>query len=500
MMGLFDNIALGFSVALTLENLIYCFVGVTLGTLIGVLPGIAPVATIAMLLPVTYGLEPIGALIMLAGIYYGAQYGCSTTAILLNLPGEASAVVTCIDGHQMARQGRAGPALTIAALGSLFAGCVGTLMIALFAVPLTAFAFKFGPAEYFSLMVLGLIAASVLSGGSFLKSIAMILLGLLLGLVGMDVNSGTFRYTFGVLDLADGIAFVAIAMGIFAFAEIAGNIERETEHTVAPEKIHSLMPTRADFKASWKPVLRGTALGSFFGILPGTGATISSFCSYALEKRIADDKSRFGKGAIEGVAGPESANNAAAQTSFIPLLTLGIPPNAIMALLIGAMMIHGIIPGPQVMTENPDLFWGIIASMWIGNVMLVVLNLPMIGIWVKLLQIRYQLLYPAILMFSCIGVFSLNYATFDVIVTVAFGFLGYFFAKTRCEPAPFVLGFILGPMLEENLRRAMLLSRGDPTVFFTRPISLTFLLVVVALLLLAIVPMFRKTRVQFKDD
>ena len=493
-MELLANLQLGFGVALTLQNMLYCFTGVLLGTLIGVLPGIGPVATIAMLLPATYALPPVSALIMLAGIYYGAQYGGSTTAILVNIPGESSSVVTCLDGYAMARQGRAGAALAVAALGSFFAGTVSTLILAMFAPPLAEIAFQFGPAEYFSLMVLGLIAAIVLARGSLIKAIAMIVLGLLLGLVGADTNTGQFRFTFGLPQLADGIGFVVVAMGLFGFSEIIINLERRAKREVVMAQIESLMPTREDFAASWKAVLRGTGIGALLGILPGGGAVLGSFAAYTLEKRIAKDPSRFGKGAIEGVAAPESANNAGAQTSFIPLLTLGIPSNAVMALMVGAMTIHGIIPGPQVMTERPELFWGMIASMWIGNLLLVILNLPLIGIWVKLLSVPYRLLYPAILLFCCIGVYSLNNSAVDVGLALFFGMLGYLFIKLDCEPAPLLLGFVLGPMMEDNLRRAMRISRGNPEVFFTRPLSLALLLVALALLIVVVLPVVRKKR------
>ena len=493
-MELLSNLAQGFAVALTAVNLLYCLIGVVLGTLIGVLPGIGPVATIAMLLPITFNLPPVSALIMLAGIYYGAQYGGSTTAILVNLPGEASSVVTMLDGYQMARQGRAGPALAIAAIGSFFAGCVSTLLLAMFSPPLAEIAFKFGPAEYFSLMVLGLIAAVVLARGSLLKALGMIVLGLLLGLVGTDVNSGTQRYVFGLPELSDGLGFVVVGMGLFAFAEIVRNLEVTETREVFTANVTGLMPTVKDLKASWKAILRGTGLGSLLGILPGGGAVLASFAAYTLEKRVAKDPSRFGKGAIEGVASPESANNAAAQTSFIPMLTLGIPPNPVMALMIGAMTIQGIQPGPQVMTQRPDLFWGMIASMWVGNLLLLALNLPLIGIWVRLLRVPYRLLYPAIMLFCCIGVYSLSNQTMDVVLTAAFGLLGYLFVKLDCEPAPLLLGFILGPMMEENLRRAMLISRGDWSVFVTRPLSLTLLLLAAVLLLMIVAPAVRKTR------
>ncbi|MSP89881.1 MAG: tripartite tricarboxylate transporter permease [Alphaproteobacteria bacterium] len=494
MTELFSNLALGFAVAMTPENLFYCLIGTLLGTLIGVLPGIGPVATIAMLLPITFNLAPVGALIMLAGIYYGAQYGGSTTAILVNLPGESSSVVTCIDGYAMARQGRAGAALAVAALGSFFAGCVSTVLIAVFSPPLIAMAQKFGPYEYFSLMTFGLVAAVVLAHGSMVKAIAMVFLGLLLGLVGTDVNSGAQRYTFGIPELSDGIGFVPLAMGLFGFAEIIANLAEPERREFLAKKVRGLWPTMTDFKAAWPAVLRGTALGSLLGVLPGGGALLSAFAAYTLEKKIARDPSRFGKGAIEGVAAPESANNAGAQTSFIPMLTLGIPPNAVMALMVGAMTIHGIQPGPQVMGTRPELFWGMIASMWIGNLMLVIINLPLIGLWVKLLQVPYRLLYLAILMFCCIGVYSLNNSAFEVALTALFGLVGYVFIKFGCEPAPLLLGFILGPMMEENLRRAMLLARGDPSVFLTRPISLGLLTAAAALLLVVVLPAVRKTR------
>jgi putative tricarboxylic transport membrane protein len=494
MESIITNLGIGFGVALSLQNLLYCLLGALLGTLIGVLPGIGPVATIAMLLPVTFTLNPTSALIMLAGIYYGAQYGGSTTAILVNIPGESSSVVTCLDGYQMARQGRAGPALGIAAIGSFFAGCVSTLVIALFAPPLAEVALKFGPAEYFSLMVLGLVAATVLAHGSLLKAIAMVIFGLLLGLVGTDVNSGVARFSFGVSELSDGIGFVSVAMGVFGFAEIIANLEVKEKREIFTKKISNLLPTLQDFKDSWASILRGTALGAALGILPGGGALLASFAAYTLEKKVSKNSANFGKGAIQGVAAPESANNAGAQTSFIPLLTLGIPSNPVMALMIGAMMIQGIAPGPQVMTERPQLFWGMIASMWVGNLMLIVLNLPLIGMWIKLLTVPYRVLYPSILVFCCIGVYSISNSPFDVMQTAVFGVVGYVFVKLECEPAPLILGFILGPLMEENLRRAMLLSRGDPTVFFQRPISLVMLLIAAFLLAIVVAPAVRKKR------
>ncbi|MGE0876203.1 MAG: tripartite tricarboxylate transporter permease [Burkholderiales bacterium] len=497
MEGMFGNLLLGFTVAAQPFNLMMCFLGVVLGTLIGVLPGVGPVATIAMLLPITFNLDPIAALIMLAGIYYGAQYGGSTTAILVNLPGESSSVVTCLDGYQMARRGRAGPALATAAIGSFFAGSVATLVIAMFAPPLAEVALKFGPAEYFSLMVLGLISAVVLAHGSVLKAVCMILLGLLLGIIGTDVNSGALRYTFGIAELSDGIGFVTVAMGMFGIAEIVSNLEQKEKREVFTSKVGRLMPSKEDFKRMAPSILRGTVLGSALGILPGGGALLSSFASYTLEKKVSKHSAEFGQGAIEGVAGPESANNAGAQTSFIPLLTLGIPGNVVMALMIGAMMIQGIAPGPQVMTEKPQLFWGMIASMWIGNLMLVVLNLPMIGLWIKLLTVPYRLLFPSILVFMAVGVFSLSNNPWDVLMMSVFGILGWICVKLECEPAPMILGFILGPLMEENLRRAMLLSRGDAMVFIdpiNKPISFGFLVASAILLLIVSLPNIRKKR------
>ena len=503
-MDLFANLALGFGVAFTAQNLVYAFVGCLLGTLIGVLPGIGPLATIAMLLPATYALPPVAALIMLAGIYYGAQYGGSTTAILVNLPGESSSVVTVIDGYQMARQGRAGPALAAAGLGSFFAGCVGTLILAAFAGPLTELAFKFGPAEYFSLMILGLIGAVVLASGSLLKAVAMIILGLLLGMVGTDVNSGVARFGFDIPELTDGIGFIVIAMGVFGYGEIISNLSKhESERQVFTAKVSGLMPTKEDFKNMVPAVLRGTALGSLLGILPGGGAVMASFAAYTLEKRtkLRPGEVPFGKGNIRGVAAPEAANNAGAQTSFIPLLTLGIPPNAVMALMVGAMTIHNIQPGPQVMTSNPELFWGLIASMWIGNLMLVILNLPLIGIWIKLLSVPYRWLFPAIVLFCAVGVYSTNNSTFDIWLVGLFGVIGYLFIKLGVEPAPLLLGFILGPMMEEYLRRALLLSRGDWSVFITRPISAGLLAAAALLLLVVLMPSVKSKREEaFVDD
>ena len=496
-MELLSNLALGIETAFTLQNLMWCFLGVLLGTLIGVLPGIGPLATIAILLPITYKMaDPSTALIMLAGIYYGSQYGGSTTAILVNLPGESASVVTTLDGYQMARRGKAGLALATAALGSFFAGTVATFLIAAFAPPLAEIAFKFGPAEYFSLMVMGLIAAVVLAHGSFIKALAMVLLGLLLGLIGTDVNSGAARFTFGIPELIDGIDFAVIAMGLFGFSEIIYNLKAQEARELLKEKVTDLVPSKADVKRAAPAVLRGTALGSLLGILPGGGGILSSFASYAIEKKISKHPEEFGKGAIEGVAGPESANNAGAQTSFIPMLTLGIPTTPVMALMIAAMMIHNIQPGPQVMTSNPSLFWGLIVSMWVGNFFLVILNLPLIGMWIKLLQVPYRLLYPAILLFCCIGAYSLNNNVWDVVMIIPFAILGYYFKKWKCEPAPLLLGFILGEMMEEYLRRALTLSRGDWGVLFDRPLSATLLAITALLILLMLLPSIRKKRDQ----
>ncbi|MBY0243093.1 MAG: tripartite tricarboxylate transporter permease [Burkholderiaceae bacterium] len=500
-MEIFANLGLGLETAFTLTNLLYCLIGVFVGTAVGVLPGLGPVATIAMLLPATFGLPPISALIMLSGIYYGAQYGGSTTAILVNLPGESSSVVTAIDGYQMARQGHAGKALATAALGSFFAGTVATVLLALFAPPLAELALKFGPAEYFSLMVLGLVASVVLASGSLLKAIGMVILGLLLGLVGTDVNSGAARFTFDLPQLADGINFVIVAMGMFGIGEIIRNLEHDESRTLIMKKVSGLMLTKDDFKRIIAPVLRGTVLGSALGILPGGGAMLASFAAYSIEKKVSKNAAQFGKGAIEGVAAPESANNAGAQTSFIPMLTLGIPSNPVMALMIGAMIIQGIQPGPAVMTEQPALFWGLIVSMWIGNLFLVILNLPMIGLWVRMIMVPYHLLYPGILMFCAIGVFSLNNAEFDVWLMALFGLFGYVCAKLELEPAPMLLGFIIGPMMEEYLRRALLLSHSDPTVFITRPISATMLVMAAVALAVVMLPSLRKKREEaFHED
>ena len=498
-MEVFQHLVFGFGVALSLQNLLYCLAGCLLGTLIGVLPGIGPLATIAMLTPITFTISPVGALIMLAGIYYGAQYGGSTTAILVNLPGETSAVVTCIDGYQMARKGRAGPALGIAAIGSFFAGTVCTLIIALCGPSIAEIALEFGPAEYFSLMLMGLVAAAMLAQGDMVKSLAMVVMGLVLGTVGTDVNSGWRRFSFDIPELVDGIGFVVVAVGVFALGEIVANLGAAEHGPVFVAKVGSLFPTSQDLKRSAGPIIRGTLLGAFFGVLPGTGPSIASFSSYMVEKKVSKDPSRFGRGAIEGVAGPESANNADAQCKFIPMLTLGIPASGTMALMLGALMIHGIAPGPTVMTQKPDLFWGLIASMWIGNLMLVVLNLPLIGLWTSLLKVPYRLLFPAIIAFSCIGIYSVQNNAFELYLTAFFGVLGFVWMKLKCPPAPMLLGFVLGPMMEENLRRAMLMSRGDPTVLVTQPISLGFLAATAAIVVVMLLPALRKRRDRITD-
>ncbi|UYN99065.1 MAG: tripartite tricarboxylate transporter permease [Devosia sp.] len=500
-MDLFSSLSLGFSVALDPFNVLYCFVGVLLGTLVGVLPGIGPTATIAMLLPITFSLNAETALIMLAGIYYGAQYGGSTTAILINLPGESSAAVTAIDGYQMARKGRAGPALAAAALGSFFAGSVATFLLAAFAPPLARAALNFGAPEYFSLIVLGLLVSIALAHGSILKALAMIVLGLLLGMVGQDIYTGTPRFTFGLRELFGGLNFVAVAVGVFGVAEILRNLENEKEREVGVKEVKNLWLTKDDLRRIVAPVLRGTGIGSILGILPGGGHILSAFASYSAEKRLSKNPGEFGKGAIEGVAGPESANNAAAQTSFIPLMTLGIPAHPVMALMIGAFILQGITPGPNVINEQPALFWGIIASMWIGNLLLVILNLPLIGLWVKMLSIPYRVLFPAIVLFACIGTFSINQNIYDVYAIAFFGIVGYLLIRFGCEPAPLLLGFVLGPLLEEHLRRAMIISRGDPMIFVTRPISATLLVLALAAVLIAVLPAIRKKRQEvFVED
>jgi len=493
-MGFIEHIVFGFSIALTPMNLLYAFVGTLLGTIIGVLPGLGPVATISILLPITFSLGPQQAIIMLAGIYYGAQYGGSTTAILVNLPGESSSVVTCIDGYQMARQGRAGLALATAALASFLAGTFATIVIAAAAPQLAEVALQFGPADYFSLMVFGLVGAVILARGSVVKAIGMILIGILIGTIGIDVNSSIPRFTFGIMSFGDGIEFAVIAMGLFGIGETIANLGLGEEGRTYVRKYSGLWPKLKDLRAILPPAIRGTLLGSALGILPGGGPVLSSFSAYALEKKIARDPSRFGRGAIEGVAGPEAANNAAAQTSFIPMLTLGLPSNATMALMIGALMMQGLHAGPQLMRDRPELFWGLVASMWVGNVMLVILNLPLVGIWAKCLTVPYRFLYPGILLITCVGVYSISTSALDVVLASIFGLAGYLFNRLQCEPAPLLLGVILGPMIEENLRRALLISHGDVAVFVQRPISLTFLIMTVGLIVVLVAPMVRSTR------
>jgi putative tricarboxylic transport membrane protein len=491
-MDILGNLAHGFSVALSVNNLLFALIGALIGTAIGVLPGIGPVATISLLLPITFGQPATTAIIMLAGIYYGAQYGGSTTAILLNLPGEISSVVTTLEGYKMARNGRAGAALATSALSSFFAGTVATIVVAGSGPLLTSVALSFGPADYFSLMLLGLIISAVLAQGSVVKSIGMVVFGVALGLVGTDVQTGQQRFTFGIPELSDGISFVALAMGMFGIAEIILNLERPEARSVLKTEVGSLWLTREEFRRATPSTIRGTLVGTVLGILPGGGAALASFGSYMMERKVSTHRNLFGTGAIEGVAGPEAANNAAAQTSFIPLLTLGIPANAVMALMVGALIIQGIQPGPRMVEAQPDLFWGLIASMWIGNVMLLIINLPMIGMWVKLLQVPYKFLYPAILVFCCIGAYSVNNNVFDVYSTVLFAVFGYMCNKLKLEPAPMLIGFVLGPMMEEHLRRAMLLSRGDVMVFLERPISASMLAIGALALAAMLLPNLRK--------
>jgi putative tricarboxylic transport membrane protein len=494
MLDFIGNLGLGFATALSPLNLALCFLGCLVGTLIGVLPGVGPIATIAMLLPLTFKVDPTGALIMLAGIYYGAQYGGSTTAILVNIPGEATSVVTTLDGHAMARKGQAGIALGIAAISSFVAGTIATLIIAAIGAPLTRLALLFGPAEYFALMVFGLGLAIVLARGSVLKAVIMVVLGLLFATVGTDLETGQERLTLGLTDLSDGIDFAVLAMGVFGIAEILRNLENPEARNVVSGSIGRLLPSAADLRRAFGPVVRATGLGSVLGILPGNGAVLAPFASYTLEKKLAKDPSRFGNGAIEGVAGPEAANNAGAQTAFIPLLTLGIPPNAVMALMVGAMTIHGVIPGPLVMTKSPDLFWGMIASMWIGNLMLLIINLPLIGLWVRLLKVPYRLMFTMILLFCCIGIYSINNNPADVFFTAFFGLVGYVLIKLGLEPAPMLLGFVLGRLMEEKLRQALALSEGSFMTFVERPIAFVLLLLALAVMVVAVLPSVRRGR------
>jgi putative tricarboxylic transport membrane protein len=509
MLDFVDKLALGFATCLQIvwwtdpllgvtwpvpTNLLLCFMGCLIGTLIGVLPGVGPIPTIAMLLPITYGLPPVGALIMLAGIYYGAQYGGSTTAILVNIPGEATSVVTTLDGHQMARQGRAGAALAIAAIGSFIAGTIATIIIAAVGQPMTRLALLFGPADYFSLMILGLMFAVVLARGSVPKAIAMIVVGILLSTVGVDLETGEERLTFGWSEISDGIDFAVSAMGLFGLAEILRNLERREARDVVRSKIGRLMPTGDEMRRSAAPIARGTLVGSILGILPGNGAVLGPFASYTVEKKLADDPSRFGQGAIEGVAGPESANNAGAQTAFIPLLTLGIPPNAVMALMLGAMTIKNIVPGPEVISKQPALFWGMIASMWIGNLMLLIINLPLIGLWVRLLKVPYRLLFPAIVLFCSIGIYSIGNNPLDIYLAAAFGLMGYALIKLGFEPAPLLLGFVLGRLMEEKLRQALAISRGSFWTFLAEPLSVAFLALALLMVIVALLPAMRQRR------
>ncbi|GAA5164292.1 tripartite tricarboxylate transporter permease [Ornithinimicrobium tianjinense] len=494
-MDLFDNLILGLTTAFQLKNLLFCLLGVALGTAVGVLPGIGPTATVAMLLPITFGFdEPVTAIIMLAGIYYGAQYGGSTTAILINLPGESSSAVTALDGHQLARQGKAGTALAIAALSSFAAGTVATVAIAVAAPPLTAVALKFGQAELFSVVVLGLIVSIALASGSPLKALAMIVLGILLSTVGRDGFTNTARFTFGIPDLDAGFNFVSVAVGLFGVAEILRNLHDPQHSGRIVGAIKGLWPGREDLRRSVAPATRGTVLGSILGVLPGGGHVLASFGSYALEKKVSRNPKEFGHGAIAGVAGPEAANNAAAQTSFIPLLTLGLPANGVMAMIAGALILQGIALGPSVIQDEPELVWGLIASMWIGNFLLVLLNLPLIGMWVKMLQVPYWVLFPAIVVFACIGCYSIRGNIYEVLGIVVFGLIGYLLIRAGCEPVPLLLGFVLGPFLEEYLRRALIISRGDPMTFLTRPISATLLGLALVALVIAVLPTIRRKR------
>ncbi|WP_199796394.1 tripartite tricarboxylate transporter permease [Ectopseudomonas mendocina] len=493
-MSFSENILLGLETAFSLYNLFYCFLGVFLGTLLGVIPGIGVLAAISMLFPMTFHLEPTAALIMLAGIWYGTSYGGNTASILLNVPGSPSNAVTCLDGYPMTLQGRGGIALLMTTVASFCGGSVGIILLMSFASTISSYALNFSSAEYFSLMLLGLVAASNISGGSVIKGLIMVAFGILFGTVGSDIYTGTRRFDFGILDLADGINLVALAMGLFGVAEVISSIGKVDGSRVdrSTLKLSAMKPTRDDVKRSWMPMVRGSSIGSFFGTLPGTGPSIAAFMAYAVERRVAKQPERFGKGAIEGIMAPESANNAADQTSFIPTLALGIPGSATMALMLGALMIHGIAPGPQLMTEQPSLFWGLVMSFWIGNVLLVILNVPLIGLWVRLLMVPYKLLFPAVLMFICIGTFSVNNSYFDVLLVVLFGAIGYGMRVLGFPAAPMLLGFVLGPMMEEHFRRAMLLSRGDFSTFIDRPISAAVLGLTVLVLLLGLRPLFKR--------
>ena len=497
-MEMFDSLMMGFSVALSPTNLLYCLIGALLGTIVGVLPGIGPLTTIAMLLPVTFTLPALPSLIMLAGIYYGAHHAGATTAIMLNMPGEPSSIVACLDGYPMARQGRAGPALCMAAIGSFAAGCISLIIVAFLSPPLAALALTFGPAEYCAVIVMAFVAVSVVSTAPVMMTLSMTMIGVLLATIGTDVISGARRFEFGISELSDGIDFVVLAVALFAFAEIASQANvKETAHKFA--KVRGLLPTRADLAQSWKAILRGSSLGSLFGVLPGTGPLISAFASYSMEKRLASEPSRFGRGAIEGVAGPAAADNAAAYTHFIPMLTLGIPAGAAMALMLAALSIQGVTAGPQIMIEHPDLFWGVVSSMWLGNLMLLVLNLPLVGIWIRLLMIPYRLLYTAVIVLCCIGIYTIKNSPFDVGMAAVLGLVGYAFTRLDCPPAPLIIGFILGPMLETNLRRTLMIAGGDYTVFVRKPGSLVFLLIALGILLSIVMPGLTRKRIAVPD-
>ena len=487
-----QNIAYGFQVALQPANLVYCFMGTLIGTLVGVLPGLGPAAAIALLLPSTFHATPVSATIMLAGIYYGAMYGGSTTSILVNIPGEAASVVTCLDGHKMALKGRAGPALGIAAFGSFIAGTFGVIALSLTGPILSGVALRFGPPEYFAMMIVGITVLTYLSSGSMVKALLIAAVGLILGGVGMDAISGKYRFTYGLQVLADGVGLVPVVMGLFGIAEVLENLETEIRRDVLATEFKNLLPTLKDWKDSAAPIGRGTFLGFFLGLIPGGGAINASFASYAIEKKVSKHPEEFGHGAIQGVAGPEAANNSAASGNFIPLLTLGIPCNAVMAILLGALMIHGLQPGPLLMTKAPDLFWGTIVSMYIGNAMLLVLNLPLIGLWVRVLKVPYYLLYPLILLFCLVGAYSINNNAGDVLIMLVFGVVGYLMRKFQYDAAPLVLALVLGPMLEEAFRQSLMLSKGDFSIFISRPLSLAFLITAALLIIIPIVTQRKK--------
>lgn len=498
-MDLLNYILLGFHSALQPINLFYCFLGVLLGTLIGVLPGIGPVATISILLPITFKIPPISAIIMLAGIYYGAQYGGSTTSILLNIPGEATTVITCLDGYQMAKQGRAGPALGVAAIGSFIAGTISLLGLTFLALPFSEIAVRFGPPEYFSLMILALLILAYLAHGSMLKAVIMALFGLILTYVGTDNITGSQRFTFGYVELSDGFDLVPLVMGLFGISEVLLNVEQTLSQEVLKTQIKNLLPTRQDWAKAKGAIFRGTAIGFFLGILPGAGPVISSFVSYTVEKKLSPYPERFGTGVIEGVAGPESANNASAQGAFIPLLTLGVPPNVTMAILFGALMIHGLAPGPLLMKDHPDFFWGVVTSMYLGNIMLVFLNLPLIPLWVRVLKVPYPILFPLIVLFCLVGAYSLNNSASDILVMTGFGILGYLMKKLKYEGAPLVMAFVLGPMLELNLRRSLIVSDGSFTIFFTRPLSAVILVSALLILSFSFLPKLRRKKPDIEE-